>query len=42
MFIMSGRLDGKVVIITGAAHGMGLSGAKLMAKEGTKVVATIY
>lgn len=35
-----GRLDGKVVIITGAAHGMGLSGVKLMAREGAKVVAT--
>ncbi len=35
-----GRLDGKVVIITGAAHGMGLSGVKLMAQEGAKVVAT--
>lgn len=35
-----GRLDGKVVIITGAAHGMGLLGVKLMAQEGAKVVAT--
>ena len=40
VIIMAGRLDGKVVIITGAAHGMGLSGVKLMAREGAKVVAT--
>ena len=39
---MSGRLENKVVIITGAAHGMGLSGVKLMAKEGAKIVATDY
>ncbi|WP_249872609.1 SDR family NAD(P)-dependent oxidoreductase [Oceanobacillus saliphilus] len=35
-----GRLDNKVVIITGAASGMGLAGAQLFAKEGAKVVAT--
>lgn len=40
--MMSGRLENKVVIITGAAHGMGLSGVKLMAKEGAKIVATDY
>lgn len=34
------RLKGKVVIITGAASGMGLAGAQLFAKEGAKVVAT--
>lgn len=38
--IITGCLDGKVVIITGAAHGMGISGVKLMAREGAKVVAT--
>lgn len=35
-----GRLTNKVVIITGASRGIGLSGVKLMAKEGAKVVAT--
>lgn len=35
-----GRLQDKVAIITGAASGMGLSGAQLFAKEGAKVVMT--
>ncbi|WP_150463243.1 SDR family NAD(P)-dependent oxidoreductase [Nesterenkonia ebinurensis] len=35
-----GRLSGKTAIITGAASGMGLSGAQLFAQEGAKVVLT--
>ncbi|WP_068777563.1 SDR family NAD(P)-dependent oxidoreductase [Paenibacillus sp. FJAT-26967] len=35
-----GRLEDKVVIITGAAMGQGAAEAKLFAKEGAKVVAT--
>lgn len=35
-----GRVQDKVVIITGAASGMGLAAAQLFAKEGAKVVAT--
>lgn len=33
-----GQLDNKVAIVTGAAKGMGESHAKLLAKEGAKVV----
>lgn len=35
-----GRVDGKVAIVTGAAGGQGSAEAKLLAKEGAKVVAT--
>jgi 3alpha(or 20beta)-hydroxysteroid dehydrogenase len=36
---MAGRLEGKVVIITGAARGQGLAEAQLFAAEGAHVVA---
>ncbi|WNS76431.1 glucose 1-dehydrogenase [Bacillus sp. DTU_2020_1000418_1_SI_GHA_SEK_038] len=35
-----GRLSGKVVIITGAANGMGETNARMFVKEGAKVVLT--
>ena len=35
---MSGRLDGKVVIITGAARGQGAAEARLFAQEGARLV----
>jgi len=35
---MAGRLDGKVAIVTGAAHGMGESEALIFAREGATVV----
>ncbi len=35
-----GRLDGKVAIVTGSASGLGEADARIMAKEGAKVVVT--
>lgn len=37
---MAGRLENKVVLITGAGGGLGSEQVKLMAKEGAKIVAT--
>jgi len=37
---MAGRLQDKVVLITGAGGGLGSEQARLMAKEGAKIVAT--
>jgi NAD(P)-dependent dehydrogenase (short-subunit alcohol dehydrogenase family) len=39
---MSGKLDGKVAIITGSGAGLGRATAILFAKEGAKVVVNVY
>ncbi|MCU1426813.1 MAG: dehydrogenase, short-chain alcohol dehydrogenase like [Actinomycetia bacterium] len=39
---MSGRLDGKVALITGAGSGMGRCAAELFAREGARVVVADY
>jgi len=37
---MAGRVQGKLALVTGAAQGLGAASAKLLAREGAKVLCT--
>ena len=37
---MPGRVQGKVVLVTGSARGLGAAGATVLAREGARIVVT--
>jgi len=37
---MTGRVEGKIALITGGAQGLGEAAARMLAREGAKVVIT--
>src|SRR5205085_489594 len=40
LWAMTGRVDGKIALVTGAAQGLGEAAARMLAREGARVAIT--